>query len=598
VRNVAGKSNGMDQALVRMAGEDPELAAQLLVTALPAAAAAVPGRLAYGLEIEGVGDYLVTIADGATAVIPAEESPNGAPEFVLHTDAETLAKLAAGASPLRLMLGRRLHVRGKRRRALKLRRLASNLSMRDIARAGVEPDPDLVYRALPYAIDPDWTRGHRFTIAYELGGDGPDPDGAWTVKVDHGEVSVTAGQPATWADAKVSLTRDTWLQLVRGEISPNEATRSGLVQVEGSMFPVTLLGRWIERSEGRDGRELEREERQRRLQEGRLTWGAGRNGAVPEGQGDPAQRQEGRADGRRGKRAARDSLLSYEDLYGLWERQNWRAHEIDFTVDKLHWLTTPTEGQLDTMWSLSSFYIGEERVAADLAPFVMAAPTGEAEIFLATQLVDEARHAAFFDRFMAEVMALEPADIRGRLREMEKLMLPAWRRVFDDELRGISRRLVEHPDDFELFVEGIVVYHLVIEGVLAMTGQHQIIKYLEAHDIYPGFREGFSLVERDEHRHIAFGVRFLRDACDREPGYRELIERRISELVPVACHVFVPPGTEDPSDFTSYDYHSSEIYGFAYRALKRRLAVIGVEAPPPDELMPGPIAEPALVTKA
>ena len=52
----------------------------------------------------------------------------------------------------------------------------------------------------------------------------------------------------------------------------------------------------------------------------------------------------------------------------------------------------------------------------------------------------------------------------------------------------------------------------------------------------------------------------------------------------------LPPGTEDPSDFMSYDYHSSEIYGFAYRALKRRMAVIGVDVPPPEELMPGPIA--------
>ena len=135
----------------------------------------------------------------------------------------------------------------------------------------------------------------------------------------------------------------------------------------------------------------------------------------------------------------------------------------------------------------------------------------------------------------------------------------------------------------------------MIEGVLAMTGQHQILKYLEAHDIYPGFREGFSLVEQDEHRHIAFGVRFLRDACEQEPAYRQLIRRKISELVPTACHVFVPPGTEDPSDFMSYDYHSSEIYGFAYRALKRRLAVIGVETPPAEELMPGPIDRPAAV---
>jgi len=45
----------------------------------------------------------------------------------------------------------------------------------------------------------------------------------------------------------------------------------------------------------------------------------------------------------------------------------------------------------------------------------------------------------------------------------------------------------------------------------------------------------------------------------------------------------------------SYDYHSSEIYGFAYRALKRRLAVIGIAAPPAEELMPGPIDRPAAV---
>jgi hypothetical protein len=85
----------------------------------------------------------------------------------------------------------------------------------------------------------------------------------------------------------------------------------------------------------------------------------------------------------------------------------------------------------------------------------------------------------------------------------------------------------------------------------------------------------------------------MRDACEREPRYRELIRAKIAELVPTASLVFVPPGTEDPSDFTTFDYHSSDIYGFAYRTLKRRLAVIGVEAPPPEELMPGPIERPA-----
>ena len=79
----------------------------------------------------------------------------------------------------------------------------------------------------------------------------------------------------------------------------------------------------------------------------------------------------------------------------------------------------PAESQAHTAWSLGSFYIGEERVTADLAPFLLAAPSGEVELFLATQLVDEARHTAFFDRFGGEVMALSADDLRGRMRELE-----------------------------------------------------------------------------------------------------------------------------------------------------------------------------------
>ncbi|MGH2978557.1 MAG: SCP2 sterol-binding domain-containing protein [Solirubrobacterales bacterium] len=564
-----------------MARDEPELAARVLVSALPAAAASVPGRLEYRLVLDGMGAYHVAL-DGGKAEVTEEHpaAPNGEVDFTLETDPETFALLARGAHPLRLMLGGRLRVHGKRRRALKLRHMEADLTMRDIVRAGVRPDPDLLYRALPYAIDPAWTWGHRFSMQYVVEGDDTNPGGEWFLVVDDGSIETAAAPPDGAPDSIVRMSHDTWLALVGGDLIPNEAMRRGLVQVDGRMLPVTLMGRWIERSEGRDHAELEREVRQAAVQNRRATWGSGAADAGAGGQGDPAVDHARRKGGQ---------LMSYEDLYALWERQNWKAHEIDFTADKEQWLATPSISQLDTRWSFSSFYIGEERVAADLAPFVAAAPSGEIEIFLATQLVDEARHAAFFDRFMAEVMALDAEDIRGRLAAMEETMLPAWRTVFDDQLREIAKQIQARPDDLDLFVEGIVTYHVVIEGVLAMTGQHQILRYLTDHEIFPGFRQGFSLVEQDEHRHIAFGVRFLAEVCEREPRYRDLIERKIAELVPVATHVFVPPGTEDPSDFVSFDYHSSEIYGFAYRALKRRMAVVGVDVPPPEELMPGPI---------
>jgi ribonucleoside-diphosphate reductase beta chain len=586
--------NGAQRSLRRMAQADPELVGRLLVQALPAAAAPISDRLDYKLVIDDLGAYRVSVGTTPVVVEPLADNgdgANGSCDFELHTDAATLARMAAGESPLRLMLSRRLRVSGKRRRALKLRRMASDVSMRDVARSGVEPDPDLLYRALPYAIDPEWTRGHRFCVKYELMSDSSGAGGTWYVKVDDGRIETLHEPPSGGEDATVRLAHSSWLSILKGELTPNEAMQQALTTVEGQLPPVTLLGRWIERSEGRDDRELEREQRQRQVQLRRATWGSIVNGTGA-GQGDPA------AEGEQERGKAGPDLLTYEELYALWERQNWRAHEIDFSQDQAQWLVVPTESQFETIWSTASFYIGEERVAADLAPFVSAAPSGEIEVFLTTQLVDEARHAAFFDRFMAEVLALQSDDLRGRLNEMEALMLPAWHRVFDDYLRAIAKQIQAEPDNLDLFVEGITTYHMVIEGVLAMTGQHFILKYMRDHGLYPGFVQGFSLVEQDEHRHIAFGVRFLRDVCRQEPKYRDLIQSKIIELVPQACHVFVPPYADDPSDFVSYAFTSRDIYGYAYRALKRRMSVIGVDIPSAEDLMPGPIAEVATARAA
>ena len=107
--------------------------------------------------------------------------------------------------------------------------------------------------------------------------------------------------------------------------------------------------------------------------------------------------------------------------------------------------------------------------------------------------------------------------------------------------------------------------------------------------MYPGFCEGFGLVERDEHRHVAFGVRFLRDAIREDPRHRETVERVVLELAPKAAYVFAPPYVTDASEYVSYGYTSRQIYGFAYRTLRRRMKVLGIEIPPAEELMPGPI---------
>jgi ribonucleoside-diphosphate reductase beta chain len=557
------------QALERVADHDPELAARLVLMTLPAAAAAIPATLAYELDVDGVGAYRVSVADGRARVDPASD---GQPtDFSISTDARSLVDLALGRQgPLGLALRRRLRIKGSRRRALLLRRMSNGQpGAAEVLRAGGKLDPDLIYRALPYMVDPAWTRGHRFTVAYQLTGEG---GGRWYVEARDGERLRVGRDEPERVDAVARLSYETYQRLAAGELTPSQAMRDRLTDVEGEIYPVTLLGRWIDRAQGRDDAELQRERAQRRLQEARAgVFAVGANGGGPNGGG----------------------LLDYKQLYALWERQNWRASEIDFSVDREQWLATPTESQENTIWTLGSFYVAEERVTADLAPFLMAAPTGEIELFLSTQLVDEARHAAFFDRFGAEVIALTADDFRGRMNEVEARLKGPWHTVFDNGLRDVANRIKARPDDLDLFVEGITTYHLVLEGFLAVTGQAMIRDYMLDHGLYPGFCEGFGLVERDEHRHIAFGVRFLKEAIEQDPRHAQTVERTVLELAPSAAYVFVPPHAKDAREFVSYGYHSSEVYGFAYRALKRRMRVLGLDVPPPDELMPGPIdAEP------
>src|SRR5207244_10852322 len=58
------------------------------------------------------------------------------------------------------------------------------------------------------------------------------------------------------------------------------------------------------------------------------------------------------------------------------------------------------------LWNYCLCFWGEDAVADNLSPYIDAAPLEEQKYFLATQQVDEARHAVFFKRFMHEVCGI------------------------------------------------------------------------------------------------------------------------------------------------------------------------------------------------
>ncbi|HEX4306769.1 MAG TPA: ribonucleotide-diphosphate reductase subunit beta [Solirubrobacterales bacterium] len=276
-------------------------------------------------------------------------------------------------------------------------------------------------------------------------------------------------------------------------------------------------------------------------------------------------------------RTADIKLLGYGELYDLWERQQWQTQELDFSQDREDWHERiPEEERFQRMYGLSSFFIGEQKVAEELGPIMRAAPTEEQKVFLCTQIADEARHVRFFERFYREVGVLEADGLGAMLDETSAHLNDKFGELFDGMLAARTERLSHEPEDTEALVEAVTLYHMVIEGMLALTGQHFIMEFNERENTLPGFVEGFGNVARDEHRHVAFGSVFLRDQAREDERYKVAIQRTLEEALPIADGVFTPPWAAGDDDFEIFGYSLDETRQFAATCLMRRLKVIGL----------------------
>jgi hypothetical protein len=274
--------------------------------------------------------------------------------------------------------------------------------------------------------------------------------------------------------------------------------------------------------------------------------------------------------------------INYQDLYARWERGNWRATEIDFTEDRRQWWEDLTEFERKAaLWNYGLFFWGEDAVTDGLSPYIDAAPREEQKYFLATQQVDEARHAVFFARFMREVCDVGGDDVSSGLEAIKPGLTWGFTKVFErlvtmsDELRR-DRSLPK-------LAAAVTLYHLVIEATLAQPGQHFITSYLHERDLLPGFREGMDNVALDEQRHIGFGVKLLSDLVAEDPDCRYAVADLLREVVPWTAAVLVPPG---------WDRRYTEVFGATLEeigvegavSLETKLRSAGL----PIESLPGP----------
>ena len=184
--------------------------------------------------------------------------------------------------------------------------------------------------------------------------------------------------------------------------------------------------------------------------------------------------------------------------------------------------------------ALSLFLGGETYVTHDLAPLLVALRHEgghlEEEMFLTVQLFEESRHVEFFADVLEQVV--------GQMDDLAEIAGAHYRALFESELgNALNRLLTDHSRQAQ--VEAVVTYHMIIEGVLAETGYYGIFTALRQRNLMPGVVHGLELVQRDEARHIAFGLYLLARIGSEDAALWDVMDRRINALFPLAQGVFM-----------------------------------------------------------
>jgi ribonucleotide reductase beta subunit family protein with ferritin-like domain/putative sterol carrier protein len=279
--------------------------------------------------------------------------------------------------------------------------------------------------------------------------------------------------------------------------------------------------------------------------------------------------------------------ISYADLYARWERGNWCATELDFTEDARQWREDFTDFEREAaVWNYNLFFWGEDAVADNLSPYIDAAPLEEQKYFLATQQVDEVRHAVFFKRFMQEVCGIGTGTMASGLEAVRPQLTSGFKVIFD-RLDTMADELRRDRSPAKL-AAAVALYHIVIEASLAQPGQHFICGYLQKRGQLPAFSKGMENIAADEQRHIGFGVKLLADLKREDPvGVPKAVAGLLREVSAYTSQVLMPPGW-DERYITVFDatFDDVGVEGVQSMTSKLRSAGLAVETLPGPPVIP------------
>jgi ribonucleoside-diphosphate reductase beta chain len=207
----------------------------------------------------------------------------------------------------------------------------------------------------------------------------------------------------------------------------------------------------------------------------------------------------------------------------------WNPRDIDLTQDRENWLRLPEQSKERLLRQILGFQVGEEAVTLDLLPLIMTiAREGrlEEEMFLTTFLWEEAKHTEFFRRILDEVVQ-EPGDLH-HLRPGNP-QPNNGRDLFGEVLPREMNILLTDPSPLNQ-ARASILYNMIIEGVLAETGYYEFFKILDETRSMPGLKQGLRLIQRDESRHIAYGVFLISRLVAQDKTLWPAVEERMNQL--------------------------------------------------------------------
>ena len=257
--------------------------------------------------------------------------------------------------------------------------------------------------------------------------------------------------------------------------------------------------------------------------------------------------------------------------------RHWDPEDIDLEKDRERLAEADFDrGEEDFDFlrqGLALFGAGEESVTEDLAPLQLVLEDIEDEMFISTQIYEEAKHTEFFDRYWREVInpVEETLGYDVSRPNAERHFMDSYDELFDRNQRAMERLLEE--DTPENRVRAHAHYHLVIEGILAQTGYYGLHNNfgpeIEDYPHLPGLVEGFSQIRSDEGRHVGYGMHRIKHHVVEDDVPIDVLDETVNELMPLTQGIVVESTREDEPGISR-----AELTEFAARKHQERMQQI------------------------